>query len=49
MAQFVLRTSGPKFYPKNGSCWLLLVNQKFDEQTLSELAFHTAQSSFRIV
>ena len=28
MVQFVLRNSGPKFYPKNGSFWLFLVNQK---------------------
>ena len=28
MVQLVLRTSGPKFYPKNGSFWLFLVNQK---------------------
>ena len=28
MVLFVLRKSGPKFYPKNGSFWLFLVNQK---------------------
>ena len=28
MMQFVLRNSGPKFYSKNGSFWLFLVNQK---------------------
>ena len=30
--QFVLRNSGPKFYPKNGSFWLFLVNQKLRQK-----------------
>ena len=28
MVYFVLQNSCPKFYPKNGSVWLFLVNQK---------------------
>ena len=32
MAQFVLKNSGPKFYPKNGSFWLFLVNQKLRQK-----------------
>ena len=32
MVQFVLRNSGPKFYPKNGSFWLFLVNQKLRQK-----------------
>ena len=29
---FVLRNSGPKFYPKSGSFWLLLVIQKLRQK-----------------
>ena len=32
MVQFVLRISGSKFYPKNGSFWLFLVNQKLRQK-----------------
>ena len=32
MVQFVLRNSGLKFYPKNGSFWLFLVNQKLRQK-----------------
>ena len=32
MVQFVLRISGPIFYPKNGSFWLFLVNQKLRQK-----------------
>ena len=32
MVYFVLRNSGPKFYPKNGSFWHFLVNQKLRQK-----------------
>ena len=32
MVQFVSQKSGAKFYPKNGSFWLFLVNQKLRQK-----------------
>ena len=32
MVQFVLRNSGPKFYPKNESFWFFLVHKKLRQK-----------------